>query len=81
MKPSQYLGTKLCDTPNATTKDKPRAYCSDIFTVQPGFFIEAGACGGEALSNSLYFEVKHNWTGLLAEPSPDFHDQLIKKNR
>jgi len=48
---------------------------------QPGFFIEAGACGGEHLSNSLYFEVKHNWTGLLAEPSPDFHDQLIKKNR
>ena len=49
---------------------------------QPGFFIEAGASGGEKFSNSLYFEVKHNWTGLLAEPSPDFLDQLInQKNR
>ena len=48
---------------------------------QPGFFIEAGASGGEHLSNSLYFEIKHNWTGLLAEPSPDFHEQLLNKNR
>ena len=48
---------------------------------QSGFFIEAGASGGEDLSNSLYFEVNHNWTGLLAEPNPDFHDQLLDKNR
>ena len=48
---------------------------------QSGFFIEAGASGGEHLSNSLYFEVNHNWTGLLAEPNPDFHEQLLNKNR
>ena len=48
---------------------------------QPGFFIEAGACTGEHISNSLYFEVKHNWTGILAEPSPDFLEALTNKNR
>ena len=48
---------------------------------QQGFFIEAGACTGEHISNSLYFEVKYNWTGLLAEPSPDFLDELTHKNR
>ena len=48
---------------------------------QPGFFIEAGASGGEYLSNSLYFEVKHNWTGLLVEASPDFLEELTNKNR
>ena len=30
-----------------------------------GFFIEAGAFNGEYLSNTLYFEVRRNWTGLL----------------
>ena len=49
-----------------------------------GFFIEAGAGGGDDTtcnthdhhhnisgeddSNSLYFELKYNWTGLLIEP-------------
>ena len=30
-----------------------------------GFFIEAGAYDGEELSNTLLFEMKYNWTGLL----------------
>ena len=33
-----------------------------------GFFLEAGAAGGEADSHSLYFELSHGWTGLLVEP-------------
>ena len=28
-----------------------------------GFFIEAGAWDGEALSNTLLFELNYNWTG------------------
>ena len=48
---------------------------------QPGFFIEAGASGGAYLLNSLYSEVKHNWTGLLVEASPDFLEELTNKNR
>ena len=45
------------------------------------FFVEAGACDGELISNTLYFEVKHNWTGLLVEPNPDYVALLKKKNR
>ena len=46
-----------------------------------GFFIEAGASMGEVISNTLYFELKHNWTGLLVEPNPDFLKELKLKNR
>ena len=35
-----------------------------------GFFIEAGADDFMLASNSLYFEEKYNWTGLLVEPVP-----------
>ena len=46
-----------------------------------GFFIEAGAYDGEEFSNSLFFEMKNNWTGLLVEPNPDAIAQLLTKNR
>jgi hypothetical protein len=46
-----------------------------------GFFIEAGAYDGEALSNSLLFELQYNWTGLLVEPNPDNFEALQSKNR
>ena len=48
---------------------------------KPGFFIEAGASTGEQISNSIYFELKHKWTGLLVEPNPDFLKMLKPKNR
>ena len=46
-----------------------------------GFFVEAGASSGEHISNSIYFELKHHWTGLLVEPNPDFLKTLKSKNR
>ena len=46
-----------------------------------GFFIEAGAYDGEVYSNSLLFEKKLNWTGLLVEPNPDNFKSLLSKNR
>jgi hypothetical protein len=46
-----------------------------------GFFLEAGAACGEFLSNSLYFEVIHGWTGLLVEPDPMNLLQLVNKHR
>jgi len=48
---------------------------------QNGFFIECGAFDGEELSNSLFFELERNWTGLLVEANPDYHRALIDKNR
>ena len=36
---------------------------------QNGFYIESGGYDGEDLSNSLFFELKRNFTGLLVEPN------------
>ena len=44
-------------------------------------FIEAGGYDGEAFSNSLYFEMKRGWKGILIEPIPKLFDRLISKNR
>ena len=46
-----------------------------------GFFFEAGAYDGVAVSNSLFFELKRGWNGLLVEAHPDNYEQLLTKNR
>lgn len=46
-----------------------------------GFFVEAGAYDGERMSNSLFFELNRNWTGLLIEPIPQHYKNLISKKR
>ena len=46
-----------------------------------GFFIECGAYVGEDLSDTLFFELKRNWTGLLIEAHPDYFRQTLHKNR
>ena len=46
-----------------------------------GFFIECGARGGFKLSNSIFFETKRNWTGLLVEPQPKDFEKLIGLRR
>ena len=43
--------------------------------------MEAGAFDGELLSNSLLFETKLGWKGVLIEPNPVAFDQLLTKNR
>lgn len=35
-----------------------------------GFYVELGANDGVTQSNSLYFELKRRWRGVLVEPSP-----------
>ena len=49
--------------------------------IKNGFFIEAGAYDGEALSNSLFYELKLNWTGILVEANPDAFNEMKSKNR
>jgi FkbM family methyltransferase len=46
-----------------------------------GFFVEAGGYNGEELSNSLYFELERNWTGILIEAIPSYYKQILSKNR
>ena len=43
--------------------------------VQNGFFVEAGASDFVTGSNSLWFEMAHNWTGALVEPNPHDYPQ------
>lgn len=45
-----------------------------------GYFVEFGATDGVLLSNTLMLERDFGWTGLLAEPNPDFFAQL-QRNR
>jgi FkbM family methyltransferase len=44
-----------------------------------GYFVEFGAANGMALSNTYLLEEKYGWTGILAEPMPDWHPQLKQR--
>ena len=45
------------------------------------FFLEAGAYDGEMISNTLFFEMKLGWSGLLIEPNPIAFEKLLHKQR
>ena len=47
---------------------------SAIFIIKPRF-------SGQALSNTLVFELRHQWTGLLVEANPFVYQQLREKQR
>ena len=49
--------------------------------VKNGFFVEAGADDFETGTNTLYFEMKHGWTGLLVEPNPTIFPLGFAKQR
>ena len=46
-----------------------------------GFFVECGAFVGEELSDTLFFELERNWTGILIEAHPAYHRKILRKNR
>ncbi|CAF0756453.1 unnamed protein product [Brachionus calyciflorus] len=46
-----------------------------------GFFVEAGGYTGEGFSNTLFFELERQWTGILIEPVPSLHSIIVSKNR
>jgi len=46
-----------------------------------GFFVECGTADGETFSNSLFFQLERNWTGLLIEANPHYHHALLNRNR
>ena len=41
-----------------------------------GYFVEFGATDGVSLSNTWLLENKFDWTGICAEPNPDFYAML-----
>ena len=46
-----------------------------------GYFVEFGAGDGAILSNTLLLEERFEWSGILAEPLPDFHASLRMTRR
>jgi FkbM family methyltransferase len=44
---------------------------------QSGFFVEFGVCGGRKLSNTYLLERNYGWQGIVAEPNPAFHTELL----
>ena len=46
-----------------------------------GFFVECGAQNGLKLSNTIFFETKRNWTGLLVEAERPFFENIISLHR
>jgi FkbM family methyltransferase len=58
----------------------------DLFVVlataakRGGYFVEIGVGDGISLSNTAMLEQRYGWTGILAEPNPNFH-AAISSNR
>jgi FkbM family methyltransferase len=53
---------------------------SNLLPHRNGYYVEIGANDGISQSNTLYFERKKNWSGILVEP--DKHNfRLLMKNR
>ncbi|XP_047741600.1 uncharacterized protein LOC125179559 [Hyalella azteca] len=46
-----------------------------------GFYIESGGYTGEVVSNTLFFEINRNWTGILIEPNPRNFAKLLSRKR
>ena len=82
---TEYL---LSPHPYRNVKDADRRYSQarqdeivfDIVKKRGGFFIDMGANNGQFLSNSLWLERHHNWTGLLIEADPELCQRMINSN-
>ena len=77
-RPRQLVRSRIKDA----SQDGQSAFVDELLSGRRnGFFIECGAADGEIFSNSLFFELHRNWTGLLIEANPDYHRALLHKNR
>jgi FkbM family methyltransferase len=77
----QYL---LAPHPERTVENANKVYSQakqdqvvyNITKKDGGFFVDIGAHDGQFLSNSLWLERKHKWTGLLIEANPDLCQRI-----
>ncbi|XP_068222502.1 uncharacterized protein [Palaemon carinicauda] len=66
------------DDPSMGQSKKIREILGDQ---ENGFFIECGALDGETRSNTLVFEKRLGWSGVLIEGDPKNFELVTKKNR
>lgn len=48
---------------------------------QDGYFVEFGATDGASLNNTLLLEQDFGWTGIVAEPARQWHEDLRRNRR
>lgn len=54
----------------------------DVFVIDTlknkrcGYFVEFGAMNGRDYSNTYVLEKEFDWTGIVCEPNPRFHDEI-----
>ena len=54
---------------------------SELGFKQNGYFVEFGATNGKDISNSWVLERVFGWTGILAEPGKNWHEDLFKNRK
>jgi FkbM family methyltransferase len=54
---------------------------SNLLPHKNGYYVEIGANDGISQSNSLYFERKKNWSGILVEPDKDNFRRLTRNRK
>ena len=74
----QNLIKTATQTPSQLRQDAVALFFNDF--KKNGFFVEFGACDGFSFSNTWVLEKFYDWTGLLAEPNPQWHS-AIQTNR
>lgn len=50
---------------------------AELMPYRNGYYVELGANDGRSQSNSLHFERRKGWRGLLVEPSPTAFQQCV----
>lgn len=48
----------------------------ELGEIREGYFVEFGATNGITMSNSHMLEKVYDWSGIVAEPNPVFHERL-----
>ena len=75
----EYLAAQKMFSTSQLSQDLFVSYFTEL--KKNGFFVEFGATDGVTLSNTYIFEKYCNWTGILAEPLPFWHNDLIKNRK